>query len=201
MGSRRKWRLRCPWYGRNYCWPILCADLLADTEGKDTPVDPLAALEKSTEAQNHLNNVQVPRLEAIQSLADHYGSDPYSLSRKVRKRFREDKKVEKAKQAADDELKGRYGLPAELLLTRDDEATREKDKEEWMKAQSALALRDSAKRRKLEVAGVIPRPRISSGSASSSRSSAADLLKARVLANSARRPPDVSGSSGLSRKR
>ena len=45
-----------------------------------------------------MNNVQKPRIESLQTLADHYGSDPYSLSLKVRKRFRVEKKVEKEKQ-------------------------------------------------------------------------------------------------------
>jgi coiled-coil domain-containing protein 130 len=162
-------------------------------------VDPLAALEKSTAAQKHMNEVQKPRIEALQAVADHYSSDPYSLSLKVRKRFREDKKIEKEKQAEENELKERYGLPAELVLTRDSSETREKDRETWLKARGELAEQESAKRRKLETVSIIPRqlPKSSSSSSkitpssSSSRNHAspAELLKARILANTGRRKP------------
>lgn len=167
-----------------------------DTDPNEGPVDPLAALEKSTEAQNHMNKVQIPRLEALQSVSDHYGDDPYTLSKLVRKRFREEKKVEKEKQVADDALKGRYGLPETLKLTRDDEDTQARDKEEWERARRELALRDRSKRRKLESVGIVPRKQLgsssSSGSGSSSRPSAADLLRARILENTARRKPSSS---------
>ncbi|KIP11061.1 hypothetical protein PHLGIDRAFT_28178 [Phlebiopsis gigantea 11061_1 CR5-6] len=172
-----------------------------DTDPNAGPVDPLAALEKSTEAQNHMNQVQVPRIEALQSLADHYGSDPYSLSRKVRKRFREEKKVENEKQAEDDELKERYGLPEELAMKRDDAETREQDREAWLKAKEELAERQRAKKPRLESIPIstrqLPRSHLpTSRSASSSHSSgsrnqpsAAELLKARILGNTGRRKP------------
>lgn len=150
-----------------------------------------------------MNQVQKPRLEALQSLADHYASDPYSLSRKVRKRFRVEKKVEKEKQAEDDEIKGRYGLPEELVLKRDSDETREQDREAWLKARSELVERDSAKRRKLETVPIVLRqlPKSNSllsrtpsrSSASGSRPTAAELLKARILSNTARHK--VSGPS------
>lgn len=148
-----------------------------------------------------MNQVQVPRIEALQSLADHYGSDPYSLSRKVRKRFREEKKVEKEKQAEDDELKERYGLPEELAMKRDDAETREQDREAWLKAKEELAGRQRAKKPRLESIPISTRqlPRshlLTSRSASSSHSSgstnkpsAAELLKARILGNTGRRKP------------
>lgn len=142
-----------------------------------------------------MNNVQKPRIEALQSVADHYGSDPYSLSLKVRKRFREVKKVEKAQQAADDQVKGRYGLPETLKLSAETEDTRSAAKEEWQKAQKEIAERDS-KRRRLEVTGRLSSsiiPRVSSarstGASGSNVSSAADLLRARILQNTARRKP------------
>ena len=146
-----------------------------------------------------MNQVQVPRIEALQSLADHYGSDPYSLSRKVRKRFREDKRVEKEKQAEDDELKGRYGLPEELVMKRDDAETREQDREAWLKAKEELASRQRAKKPRLESIPITARqlPKSHShisrsasssrASGSSSQPSAAELLKARILGNTGRR--------------
>lgn len=164
-------------------------------------MDPLAALEKSTAAQNHMNQVQVPRLEALQSLADHYSSDPYSLSLKARKRFREEKKIEKEKQAKDDELKGRYGLPEELVMKRDNAETQEQDREAWVKARNELAQRQSAKRPRLEAVPIVSRqlPKSNSlasrtasgsrGSTSSTQASAAELLKSRILGNTGRRKP------------
>ncbi|THH00090.1 hypothetical protein EW026_g2396 [Hermanssonia centrifuga] len=171
-----------------------------DTDPNAGPVDPLAALEKTTAAQNHMNKVQVPRLEELQSLADHYGSDPYSLSRKARKRFREEKKIDKEKQAEDDELKGRYGLPETLALSAESEETRSQAREDWLQARNEMKLLDVAKRRKLEPVGIVPRtfPKSisskhrSSQSSAPSSSTAVDLLRARILLNTARRkPPDA----------
>lgn len=165
-------------------------------------MDPLAALEKSTEAQNYMNQVQKPRIEALQTVADHYSSDPYSLSLKVRKRFREEKKVEKEKTAADNELKGRYGLPEELVLQRETTETAQQDREAWLKAKSEMQERESSKKRKLEMVGITPRqlPKYALLSSrttprASGSSSPADLLRARILANTARQKPPGSSSS------
>jgi coiled-coil domain-containing protein 130 len=122
-----------------------------DTEGNAAPVDPLVALEKSTDAQNHLIKVQLPRLESLQSVSEHYNSDPYALSVKVRKRFREGKKVEEQKKAVDDQIKGRYGLPETLDLVEDDDGAVAEAKEEWANGRQQLRLRESNKRRKLAV--------------------------------------------------
>jgi coiled-coil domain-containing protein 130 len=114
-----------------------------------------------------MTQVQVPRLEALQNVSDHYSADPYTLSSKVRKRFREEKKVALAKKEADDQLKGRYALPEALVLAEDDEETRREARAEWAKGQSLLP----AKRRKLGSG-------LSSGNASTS-------LRARILGNTA----------------
>ncbi|CAL1715985.1 unnamed protein product [Somion occarium] len=169
-----------------------------DTEGKDGPVDPLAALEKTTEAQNHMNNVQKPRLESLQSLADHYGSDPYSLSIKARKRFRVEKKIDKEKQAADDQLKGKYGLPETLPLQDEDEEIRSQAKDDWLKGRLALEAEQNTRKRKLVEISVVPRliplSSTSSGRSLNNSTAASDpvaSLRARILANTARRkPPD-----------
>ena len=142
----------------------------ADTEGNGAPVDPLAALEKTTNAQNHLNQVQVPRLEALQSVSEHYNADPYSLSSKVRKRFREDKKIEKEKKAIDDALKGRYGLPETLALVAEDDESKLEAKSEWEKGKSEL----SKKRRKI--------------TSSLTSSNPVDGLRARILTNTSKIP-------------
>lgn len=111
--------------------------------------DPLAALEKSTEAQNHAKNVQLPRLEALQSVSEHYNADPFTLSRLVRKRFREEKKVEKRKRDADDAVKGRYALPEDLTLVPDDESIRDEARDEFAKARREYLADEDAKRRRL----------------------------------------------------
>ncbi|KAI0784470.1 CWC16 protein [Abortiporus biennis] len=182
-----------------------------NTDGAEGPVDPLAALEKSTDAQNHMNKVQVPRLEALQDLADHYGSDPYSLSLKVRKKFRIEKKVEKEKEAADNEVKGRYALPETLTLSAEDEKSIAAAKEGWLKGRKEIEIRENSKKRKLVEVGIMPRLPSSSGasssrssskvngSSSSGSSSAVASLRARILQNTARhsitnssrhKPPD-----------
>ncbi|KAK7691136.1 hypothetical protein QCA50_006239 [Cerrena zonata] len=163
-----------------------------DNDPKEGPVDPLAALEKTTEAQNHMNNVQKPRIEALQSLADHYGSDPYSLSLKVRKRFRVEKKIEKEKQEADKELKGKYGLPEELtLVSAEDEDIRAQAKEDWFKGRQMLEASQNSKKRKVVLLDDIPSgpsKRLASKVPSTSSDTVASL-RARILGNTARQKP------------
>jgi len=134
-----------------------------DTEGKDKPVDPLAALEKSTESQNYLTKVQAPRLEEIRGMSDKYNEDPYSASIKARKKLREEKKVEKAKEAADTAIKSRYGLPAELKLLEEGSGEVDEAKREWLRAR-----RESARSRRTKPDSVVS-------------------LKASILANTAKR--------------
>ncbi|KAM5544580.1 hypothetical protein V8D89_001478 [Ganoderma adspersum] len=192
-----------------------------ETDPNQGPVDPLAALEKSTDAQNHMNNVQVPRIEAVQNLADHYGSDPYSHSLRVRKRFREQKKLDKAREEADEALKNNYGLPEELALSKEDDESRSKAKEEWKQARQAFEERESSKRRKLGAEAVSVMPRIpsshtsgisgqlsryagSSGIKPSNTSDPVSSLRAKILGNTARQgslgrltPLDAKSARGL----
>ncbi len=196
----------------------------AETDPNQGPVDPLAALEKSTDAQNHMNNVQVPRIEALQNLADHYGSDPYSHSLRLRKRFREQKKVDKACEDADEALKSTYGLPEALALSKEDDESRSKAKEEWEQGRQAFEERESSKRRKLgaEVVGIVPRipsSHTSGGSGQSSRHAGGSgtkaikandpvsSLRAKILGNTAKqgglsrlKPPDAKSARGLVRR-
>lgn len=169
----------------------LNAWLSADPDKKDTPDDPLAALEKTSEAQANLTKVQIPRLEALQSVSEHYNADPYTLSLKVRKKFREEKKLDQQKRKADDELKGRYGLPASLSLLEEDVKAREEAKSAWEEAKQQLQSKESAKRRRI---GGVDVPVISSThrtasskmNSSSSSSSSLDTLRARILSNTAK---------------
>ena len=177
-----------------------------ETDPNKGPEDPLAALEKSTEAQNHMNNVQVPRIEALQDLSDHYGSDPYEHSRRVRKRFREQKKIEKAHQEADDGIKNAYGLPEALALSAEDDESRAQAKEEWEQGRQALEERQAAKRRRVGAEiSVVPSAASSSRTSargsqpSSSRSSGngrsdpVSALRAKILGNTARQNGSLGG--------
>ncbi|PIL29878.1 hypothetical protein GSI_08085 [Ganoderma sinense ZZ0214-1] len=192
-----------------------------ETDPNQGPVDPLAALEKSTDAQNHMNNIQVPRIEALQNLADHYGSDPYSHSLRARKRFRERKKLDKAREDADEALKSNYGLPEALALSKEDDESRSKAKTEWEQGRQAFEERETSKRRKLgaEVVSVMPRipsAHISGRNGQSSRhaggsstgapntSDPVSSLRAKILGNTARqgslgrlKPPDAKSARGL----
>ncbi|KAF8622577.1 hypothetical protein AX15_006922 [Amanita polypyramis BW_CC] len=146
-----------------------------DTDNKSTSADPLAALEKSTEAQNHVTKVQVPRIEALHQVSERYNADPYSHSRRVRKRFREEKKIEKEKQKTDESLKDRYGLPASLTLLEDDESTKQVAREQWQ-----MGRQDLQKRHKTSnISSLSSLPTRSLKSPSSSL----DSLRARVLRN------------------
>ncbi|TCD63756.1 hypothetical protein EIP91_004971 [Steccherinum ochraceum] len=164
-----------------------------DTDPNAAPVDPLAALEKSTDAQNHMNKVQVPRLEALQSHSDHFGSDPYALSLRARKKFRVEKKIDKEKKLVDDSLKSKYGLPETLSLTAESEDTRAQAKEEWLRGRQEFEAQQMSKKRKLVDVGVVPRlpPALRSSSSKSSESSSSNLpnplesLRTRILRNTA----------------
>ena len=153
-------------------------------------MDPLAALEKTAGAQTLLNEVQIPRIESLQSASEHYNADPYALSKKVRKHFREEKKEDLKKRKADDNLKGRYGLPSELKLLEDDEEAVREAKAQWEAARM-----ETVKRRKsaTPVSGPAGRP-------SSSTSSAAAALRSRLLHNTAKtKVGSLSSSSKLSK--
>jgi coiled-coil domain-containing protein 130 len=171
-----------------------------DTEkGNAGPSDPLAALEKSTDAQTHLTKVQIPRLESLQGVSEHYNSDPYALSLKARKRFRTEKKADKEKQAVDNQLKNRYGLPETLHLVQDDDGAKSEAKLEWEKGRRELERRDNAKRRRLSLdasvlsmssSSIISRSQPGSSSSSQSRrrpsNTVTTSLRARILENTAR---------------
>jgi len=150
------------------------------------PVDPLAALEKTTDAQAHATKVQAPRLEQLEDLSAHYNEDPYTHSRRVRKRFRAEKKVERALVDADKSLKEKYGLPTELALERaDDPSTIAEARDGWAKGLAARAEESTNRKRKLALDAPVLAP--AKRGASTSTESAASSLRTRLLSNSARR--------------
>ena len=163
--------------------------------------DPLAALEKSTDAQNNLVAVQIPRIESLYKVSDHYNSDPYSMSAKIRKRFRQEKKAKLVQKEADDIIKDRYGLPESLKLVADDPLMTQDAKSQWEKGRQELRLQAPVKRRKLDM-GIVPMraaQRFSSPSASSTvdQSKSLETLRTRILENTARQ----SSALGSTRKK
>ncbi|KAL1688640.1 CWC16 protein [Schizophyllum commune] len=159
-----------------------------DTEGKAGPSDPLAALEKTTDAQNYSTKVQQPRLEELEEVSERLNADPYALSRKVRKHFREEKKVEQKKRAADEEIKDRYGLPVELDLARarEDEDSAKEAREAWLRGKREMQEREAeaVKRRKL---GQGPTSiSISATPSSQKKGAGLDQLRSTILRNTAR---------------
>lgn len=171
------------------CHIEVCNEASTDTEAKTVEEDPLAALEKSTGAQTHADKVQAPRIEELLDESDRLNSDPYAHSARVRKRFREEKKVERAAQAADDAVKARLGLGSDLKLLRDDAETTAEAKDAWIAAKRGHVVdaRD-VKRRRLETTKAI------STKASTSSLTVA-TLKARVLSNTASKNSSPFGAS------
>lgn len=149
----------------------------------------------------------MPRLESLQSVSEHYNSDPYSLSSKVRKRFRAEKKAEKEKQAVDDLIKGRYGLPETLPLVDDDDDVKSEAKEGWEKGRRELGMRRDAKRQRLSLETSLPVSSTSKISHSRSMSSnpqsrssqsndVVTSLRARILENTSRQSKLSSQGAG-----
>ena len=113
-------------------------DSLLDSEAAATPVDPLVSLEKTTAAKTLATTVTAPRLEELYDLSDKYNADPYTHSKRSRRYFREEKKIERAKEEADNKIKDQFALPKELKLVQEDEVA-EEAKESW-KSNRAHAL-------------------------------------------------------------
>ena len=83
-------------------------------------------------------------------MSDKYNEDPYAASVKARKKFREEKRVEKAKEAVDNAIKLRYGLPAGLKLLEDGSSDVDEAKREWLKAR-----RESTRSRVTKVNSIV----------------------------------------------
>jgi len=157
-----------------------------ETDKESATVDPLVALEKTTDAKNYMENVQRPRIEYLQDASEHYNADPYSLSLKARKRFREEKKVEQKKRKSDDLLKGRYGLPETLKLLEDDEKAIEEAKIEWEEAKREQMRASKRKKTTLAITSIPSTSRLSSSSTNYA-SSSLNSLRTRILQNTARK--------------
>ena len=148
-----------------------------------------------------MNEVQIPRLESLQSISEQYNADPYSLSLKARKQFRQEKKVEQSKRKADDLIKDRYGLPTSLSLLEDDDEMVQEAKQKWMKGKEEI-------QRNQNLRNLRPRrfamDRLSIPTTSSRRitpqtkEQTLASLKARILDNTARKSHSFGGGQPIS---
>jgi len=145
---------------------------------KAGPSDPLAQLEKTANQERRANDIGAPRLDALQELSEHYGVDPYELSSKVRKRFREEKKVEKRKRDADEAVKEKYALPTDLKLV--DNAEVEEEASRWKGERRDWAARETAKRRRLSA-------EVGSSLSTSFKGTKTTSLASTLLRNTARK--------------
>ena len=135
--------------------------------------------------------MQAPRLEELQSVSDKYNEDPYTLSSRVRKRFRTEKKELKKQKDADDAVKAKYGLHDDITLLPDE--LDDKKREEFANAKRSFHAEEDAKRRKLEVQISQPRPLRASEKkgptlpSSSRNSTASTILRSKLLESKSRK--------------
>ncbi|CAG7852600.1 Coiled-coil domain-containing protein 130 AltName: Full=9 kDa protein [Serendipita indica DSM 11827] len=114
---------------------------------KAGPIDPLAQVEKTAESSRYAREVGAPRIESLQELSETYNADPYELSKRVRKQFREDKKIEKRKREDDDSFKDKYALPSTLKLV-DEADIREEASTKWAQERGEWEVLERSKRRR-----------------------------------------------------
>lgn len=113
-----------------------CWNTALDSEAAAKPVDPLASLEKTAAAKTLQEKVVAPRIEELYDHSERVNSDPYTHSKRIRKLFREEKKIEKAKEVADNAIKDQFALPRDLKLIEDKDIA-EEAKEAWKRGQSS----------------------------------------------------------------
>lgn len=177
-------------------------------------------MEKTNTAKHNVETVVKPRIDALLDLSEHYNADPYSMSSKLRKTFREEKKVLKRKREMDDDFKTRYSLPDDMALVAEDDV-RQEAKDAWTSEKKSFDRHAAEKRRALELeVGSTPvapamnaaassssarpqsnLPQLPSRIANSKPSSTKSSLASTLLLNSLRRSdPFLSGSTGSSQK-
>ncbi|CCO30818.1 Coiled-coil domain-containing protein 130 OS=Bos taurus GN=CCDC130 PE=2 SV=1 [Rhizoctonia solani AG-1 IB] len=103
---------------------------------KKEPLDPLQSLEKSTTQEENYQKHARPHLEQLQDLSAARSADPYSLSVKLRKGFRQGKHAALKIKAEDDTIKDKYGLDAGIkLVDKNDPSLVLEAKAEWEEGQ------------------------------------------------------------------
>ena len=112
---------------------LACSSLLAfkeeadflDAKVKELQDDPFFKLEKEEEDKSKASE-QHQQISQLYSLASRQWSDPWIQSQKLRKTFREEKKVLKAKKVATEEIRTRSGLHIELLPETEEDSVKAK---------------------------------------------------------------------------
>ncbi|CAE6426764.1 unnamed protein product [Rhizoctonia solani] len=103
---------------------------------KKAPLDPLQSLEKSTTQEENYQKHARPHLEQLQDLSSARSEDPYALSVKLRKGFREGKHAALKIKGEDDAIRDRYGLDSGIkLMDKDDPSLVLEAKAEWEEGQ------------------------------------------------------------------
>lgn len=96
-------------------WDANLPDTEAPSASDPTQIDAFKAIEKDLDQKTQLKT-QVSRLTELSDSSDRISSDPYSVSRLLRDKFRTEKKVRLAKEGRDEGLRERYGLAPGLDL-------------------------------------------------------------------------------------
>jgi coiled-coil domain-containing protein 130 len=167
----------------------------------------LASLEKTAAAKTLATTVTAPRLEELYDLSDRINSDPYLHSRRIRRYFREEKKIEKAKEAADNVIKDQFALPKELKLVQEKDVV-EEAKEGWNQGRIQASMEKSDALFPEQTFAQVRQTRSQSNESSVERRSKtlsanrqASTLGAILLRNTLRstkkRPPDTAKSFGI----
>ncbi|CAE6519135.1 unnamed protein product [Rhizoctonia solani] len=146
---------------------------------KNAPLDPLQSLEKSTTQEENYQKHARPHLEQLQDLSTARSADPYALSVKLRKNFREGKHVALKIKAEDDAIKDKYGLDAGIkLVDKSDPSLVLEAKAGWEEGQRRREEEEA--RRKLHDAQSGPVEFRTVGSSSFAGSSSAAASSSRV---------------------
>ena len=167
--------------------------------GPSSTGDAIASLEKTTVAEENLNNVVKPRISMLSDLSGRRNLDPYTLSKKLRSTFRETKKAEKRAREEEDSVRNKFSLSTELELVKEDDV-REEAREEWQRARREYKLEEDVRQKTFRSQhgslGLNSHPKMkSSRVAGSSLSSAKSTLAASLLRNSLKKSDPFTTSS------
>jgi len=136
---------------KNEDWDAEADGSMVIEDKKDAPSDPFKSLEK-TVADKAVALTAAARLDALESHNSATWSDPYMLSSKLRKSFRQEKRSIKEKTGRDDDVRTKFGLSTEVDLGA--ERADEEADDLWKEALKERAEREaegSRKRKKLEL--------------------------------------------------
>jgi coiled-coil domain-containing protein 130 len=154
---------------------------IGPADGSERPVeqDAFAAVEKGiSQKAQALSAAQ--RLDALGDLNDDRWSDPYTHSKRLRKSFRQEKRVRVAVEAKDDAIRDRYGLGRDIKLIEEKPEEARAAAQAFQSGRRAREADEARKRRRIEASTTtLGKPVKSLPSPS-----VADTLKSRLLIQS-----------------